>query len=75
MADDFDAWAAAARAACESRGIPSPDAATLLNMFDDGLEPGDAARAEVLARYRPAAARRQAGTVSDFLARHNTPDA
>lgn len=76
MTDDYDEWAAAAREICATQGVALPDEATLLNMYDDGVEPKDVASPTLRERYGRAAARRQqAGTVSDFLAQHRPPDA
>lgn len=76
MTDDYDEWAAAAREICATQGVTLPDEATLLNMYDDGVEPRDVASPKLRDRYGRAAARReQAGTVSDFLAQHRSPDA
>jgi hypothetical protein len=76
MTDDYDDWAAKAREICATQGVALPDEATLLNMYDDGLEPREVAYAKLRDRYGRAAARRQqAGTVSDFLAHHRPNDA
>lgn len=76
MTDDYSDWAAEAREICATQGVPLPDEATLLNMYDDGVEPEDVASAKLRDRYARAAARRQqAGTVSDFLAQHRPTDA
>lgn len=76
MTDDYSDWAAEARKICAAQGVTLPDEATLLNMYDDGVEPEDVAGAKLRDRYARAAGRRQqAGTVSDFLAQHRPSDA
>ena len=75
MTDDYADWAAEARKICAARDVPLPDDATLLNMYDDGVEPADVASPNVRDRYARTARRQQAGTVSDFLAQHGPGDA
>jgi hypothetical protein len=75
MTDDYTDWAAAAREICAARGVALPDEATLLNMYDDGVEPEDVASPKLRDRYARTARRQQAGTVSDFLAQHGPSDA
>ena len=76
MTDDYSHWADEAREICAAQGVTLPDVATLLNRYDDGVEPEEVASAKLRDRYARAAARRQqAGTVSDFLAQHRPGDA
>lgn len=48
---EFDAWISGVESACQDAGLPLPDPETLDFMYDDGLEPEDAASAAVRARY------------------------
>lgn len=52
MSDDYGSWVAQARRACAASGLPAPQAHELEDMYEDGLEPSDAADPNVRARYQ-----------------------
>lgn len=51
MSDDFRRWAADAAAGCRGRGLGVPEEDALHSMYDDGMEPEDAADPSIRKRY------------------------
>ncbi len=48
---EFDAWLAGVERLCQAKHLACPDQATLEFMYDDGLEPEEAASPAARARY------------------------
>lgn len=66
MSDDFGNWAARARQACAAAGLAAPQAHELEDMYEDGLEPSDAAKPEIRSRYVRRARRKPERSITDL---------
>jgi hypothetical protein len=68
MSDEFAAWAAEVRQLCAATGIEAPQPHELEDMYEDGLDPADAAKPAIRMRYTRPARRPQGVTIADLTA-------